>query len=123
MSYVQRHEVLITTAADGSATAYTVPVTGRVSRIVYVKGTFDNGVDFAITIERTAESLWTESNVNASAARSPRVPTHDGLGVASLYAAGGEPVEDKFALAEDRVKIAIAQGGNVKAGTFHVYVE
>lgn len=123
MTYCRLATVAVTTAADGTATAYSNALNGKVNRIAYVKDTFDNGVDFTITVERTAENLWTESNVNASAVKAPRTPTHDGVGAASLYAAAGEPVEDKIVLAEDRVKIAIAQGGNVKAGTFHIYLE
>lgn len=119
--YVRRHAVSVTTAADGSATAYTsTTVNGAVRSIQYVKTDFDNGVDFAITLETTGQGLWTESNVNASAIRCPRQPTHDAIGAASLYAAGGEPVEDFVYAADERVKIVIAQGGNVKTGTFYI---
>lgn len=119
--YARRHAVAVTTAADGSATAYTsAAVNGAVRSIQYVKTDFDNGVDFAITLETTGQGLWTESNVNASAIRCPRQPTHDAIGAASLYAAGGEPVEDFIYAADERVKIVIAQGGNVKTGTFYI---
>lgn len=121
--YCQRHAVTVTTASDGSATAYTdKAVTGAVLSIQYVKVDFDNGVDFTITAETTTQGLWTESNVNASATRCPRQPTHDAVGAASLYAAAGEPVEDYIYLANERVKFVIAQGGNVKSGTFYVTV-
>lgn len=119
--HARRHAVAVTTAADGSATAYTSTiVNGAVRSIQYVKTDFDNGVDFAITLETTGQGLWTESNVNASAIRCPRQPTHDAIGAASLYAAGGEPVEDFIYAADERVKIVIAQGGNVKTGTFYI---
>jgi len=119
--YCRRHAVAATTAADGSSTAYTsTTVNGRVLSVQYVKTDFDNGVDFAITLETTGQGLWTESNVNASATRAPRQPTHDAVGAASLYAVGGEPVEDFIFAADERVKIVIAQGGNVKAGTFYI---
>ena len=120
---IKRHTVAVTTAADGSATAYSPVLSGRLSQIRYVKTDFDNGVDFTITAEATGETLWTESNVDASATRAPRQATHDTAGVASLYAAGGEPVEDKIVLAADRVKIVIASGGNAKSGTFHIVTE
>lgn len=123
MSYVERHAVAVTTAADGSATAYSPVVTGKLSQIRYVKTDFTDGVDFTITAEATGETLWTESNVNASATRAPRQATHDTVGVASLYAAAGAAVNDKIALANDRVKIVIASGGNAKAGVFHVVIE
>ena len=120
MSYVQRHTVTVTTDSGGDATAYTPVATGRIQTIVYVKDDYAAGVDFTITVEGTAEGLWTESDVNASATRAPRQPTHDAVGAASLYAAAGEPVEDHVAIANDRVKIVVAQGGDTKSGTFHV---
>lgn len=123
MSYVQRHSVTVTTASDGTATAYIGPVNGKLNSIQYVKTDFADGVDFTITNETTGQSLWTESNVNSAAIKAPRQATHDGVGVASLYAAGGEPVEDKICLANDRVRIVIAQGGSTKVGAFHVIIE
>ena len=89
----------------------------------YVADDYDSGVDFTITVDGTGEGVWTESNVNASTTRAPRQATHDIVGVASLYAVGGEPVEDYIGLDNDKIKIVIANGGNVKNGTFHVLVE
>lgn len=121
--YCQRHAVTVTTASDGSATAYTdKAVTGAVLSIQYVKTDFADGVDFAVTAETTGQGLWTESNVNASATRCPRQPTHDAVGAASLYASGGEPVEDYIHVANERIKIIIASGGNAKVGTFYITV-
>jgi hypothetical protein len=119
MSYVQRLTVAVTTDGAGAATAYSGPVTGLLSQIRYVKDDFDDGVDFTITSEATGETLWTQLNVNASVTVAPRQATHDGAGLASLYAAAGEPIEDKIGLANDRVKIVIASGGALKNGTFH----
>lgn len=114
--------VAITTASDGSATEYLGPFTGYLNRIVYTKTDFATGVDFTATIESTGENVWTATNQDASAVKAPRTPTHDGVGAASLYAAGGEPVEDKILLVRDRIKIVIAQGGNAKVGTFKAYI-
>lgn len=120
MSHAQRLTVAVTTAADGSATAYTEgAVTGLLSQIRYVKTDFADGVDFTITAEATGETLWTESDVNASATRAPRQAAHSTAGVASLYAAAGTEVQAPIALANDRIKIVIAAGGNAKTGTFH----
>lgn len=123
MSYAQRIAVAVTTAADGSATAYSEVVTGKLSQIRYVKTDFADASTFTITAEATGETLWSESNVNASATRAPRQATHSTAGAASLYAAGGAAVNDKIALAQDRIKIVIAAGGNVKTGTFHFVLE
>ncbi len=119
MSFAQRRIVELTTAADGTVTGFTEVVTGLLSQIRYVKTDFAAGVDFTITSEATGETLWTEADVNASVTKAPRQATHDAAGAASLYASGGEAVEDKIALARDRIKIVIAQGGDTKTGTFH----
>lgn len=123
MGYAERHVVTITTAADGSGTGYTPVLSGELVQIDYVKADYDNGVDFTITSEATGHVLWQEDNVNASATRAPRQATHSTAGVAALYAAAGTAVLAPIVLANDRVKIVIAQGGNVKAGTFHVVVK
>lgn len=123
---MRRYRVTVTTAADGTATAYTPRVNGgTIHQIEYVKAasnSFADGVDFTITSEATGNSLWAESNVNASAVRAPRQPVHTQAGAAALYASGGTAVLAPIAVANDRVKIAIAQGGNAKTGTFHVLI-
>lgn len=120
---MKRYKLTITTAADGSATAYTPRTSGELCSIHYVKNNFDDGVDFTITSEATGQSLWTDTNINASEVVSPRTPTHDQAGAALLYAAGGTAQAAKIPLASDRVKIVIAQGGNAKVGTFHILVD
>lgn len=124
MSIVKRlAAIAVTTIADGSATAYSEVCTGKVSTIRYVKTDFDNGSTITLTSEATGETIWTEAAVNASATRAPRQATHSTAGAAALYAAAGQAVNDKIALANDRVKIVIASGGNVKTGTFHIVLE
>ena len=123
MSYIQRHVVTATTAADGSATVYSDTLTGKLTQIRYAKTDFADGVDFTITAEATGETLWADTNINASETVAPRQPTHDTAGAAAVYAAGGSAVLDKIALANDRVKIVISAGGNTKTGTFHLIFE
>lgn len=123
---MRRFKVTVTTAADGTAIAYTPRLSGKIQQIEYVKAasdSFSDGVDFTITGEATGVSLLTEANVNASAVRAPRQPTHSQAGAAALYAAGGLGVLEPICLGNDRVKISIAQGGNAKVGTFHVLVD
>ncbi len=120
---VERKTVVVTTAADGSATAYTEgAVTGRILQARYVKTDFADGVDFTVTAEATGETIWAQSDVNASATVAPRQPTHSTAGVAAAYASGGAAVNDHIAIANDRIKIVIASGGNVKTGTFHFLI-
>ena len=119
----QRDVVSVTTDGSGDATEYSSVLNGKISQIRYVKTDFADGVDFTLTLEATGESVWAEENVNASATRAPRQATHDVTGVASLYAAAGEPVEDKIVMAQDRVKIVVASGSDTKTGTFHIVLE
>lgn len=119
----RRFVVTVTTASDGSATAYTPYLSGKLTAIHYVKTDYADGVDFTITSEATGESLWTESNVNAAKVCRPRGATHSNAGVAALYAAGGTAVNDLIRLSRDRVKIVLGSGGDTKTGAFHVVVE
>lgn len=118
MSRIDRKKVTVTTIADGSATAYTDWCEGLLQQIAYVKNNFDNGVDFTITEEVTGVNLWTESNVDATATRQTRGPTHSQAGAAALYAAAGTAVNDRIPVL-GRIKIVIAAGGNVKSGDFY----
>lgn len=115
---IRRFEVDAVTNASGDATAYTPFFSGYVVSIQYLKTDFADGVDFTITADKTGQTLWAEENVNASAIKAPRQPTHTPAGVASLYAAGGVAVNDKIALSRDRGKIVVASGGNTKSGKF-----
>lgn len=125
MSAVKKESLTVVTDASGDATAYTGVLTGRLLAIRFVKpgaGGYDTTADFTITTDRDGQALLTVSNVTASTTWHPRQPTHDTSGVASLYAAGGEPVESDIPIFQDRVKIVVAQGGNTLSGTFHVWV-
>ncbi len=122
MAYAESHVVPVTTDADGDATVHTPVVNGRILNVIYNKTDFADGVDFTITTEETAQNVWVESNVNAAKSVAPRQPTHDAVGVASLYAAAGLAVEDHIYAAGERVKIVVASGGNVKTGSFTVII-
>lgn len=117
-------ETTVTTDASGNATAY-APSVGRcrglLETIQYEKVDFADGVDFTITDEETGESLWTDTNVNASEIVRPTAPLHSQAGAPRLLASAGEPVVGKIAIVS-RIKIVIAQGGNAKSGTFRFLV-
>lgn len=122
--YLQRFSVTVTTDASGDAVGYTEAAQGLLHSIHYDKPG-SNGLDtadIAVTTEESGQTLWSESSVNASADLAPRQPTCDYQHAASLYAAGGEPVEDKFGIARERIVVTIANGGASKSGTFHFLV-
>lgn len=123
---MRRIKIKLLTAADGTATAFSDRVSGKVHAIHYQKdgaSAFADGVDFVVTAEATGESVWAENNVNAAAARYPRAATHTQAGAPALYAAGGTPVQDKIGLVLDRLKVVVAQGGNAKKGALIVLLD
>lgn len=124
--FVTKHAVTITTAADGSGTGFTPVVNGRVLAVAYTKadGTaaFAAGVDLEIKTETTDTLIWDQDDVDASATVAPRQPTHSTAGVAALYAAEGTAVQDYIYVADERIEITIANGGDTKTGTFVVWV-
>jgi len=121
MAYIERHQVTVTTGT-ATGTGYTPVVNGFVLAIVYTKVDYSNGVDFTITGETSGIIIWDQDNVDATVTVYPRNATCDTVGIASLYAGSGEPVEDRIPIAQERIKIAIAAGGNGKIGVFDVYV-
>ena len=117
--YVVRHTVNITTATDGAATAYSPTVTGRIGAVIYTKdGTtpFASTADITVTAEATGEAIWTGTNVNASVTERPVAPATTTTGANSTI------TETPIWLANDRVKIVVAQGGNTKVGSIQIIV-
>jgi hypothetical protein len=124
---IERYSVSVTTAADGSATAYSPTITGAISSIAYVAdGTnpYAATVDFAITIEATGQGLWTQADITASGTRAPRQPVHEQDGTDRFFqgTSSEHTVCDLICVADDRIKIVLAQGGNAKTGRFIVTV-
>lgn len=120
MSLPQLVQVTVTTESDGSATAYTDNVRGKITAIRYEKassGSFSDGVDFTITTETTNQGLWTDTNVNASEIIFPKLLNDDQAGsdLTGVY--------DHVRAYNERIKIVIAAGGDTKTGTFYVYYE
>lgn len=116
--FAERLSVTITTDASGDGTGYISVPHGRVMSLHYVKVDFADGVDFTVTADATGEAIWSQSNVNAAASVYPRAAVNDVLGAAALFASGGTGIVEPIFLANDRIKIVVGSGGNVKSGTF-----
>lgn len=106
-----------------TATAYSPYFSGYIESIQYANVDFASGVDFTITADVTGESILSLTNQNTNFLLRPRAATHSTAGAAALYASGGTAVNDRIALSRDRVKIAVAEGGNGKTGTFTITVD
>lgn len=121
---IRRHVIAITVDENGDATVYSPVLSGKVHSIRYVKDDFaGDDLAFTITAEDSGETIWAEEDVTASATRYPRAPLHSTAGAASLYASGGEAVNGRIALSQDRIKFVIAGAGDETSGTFHVTLD
>lgn len=82
------------------------------------------GADLDITGEITGVVISNQDNIGTVAfTKATRQATHDEAGAALLFAGAGEPVEAPVAVAGERLKVVIAQDGNVLSGTLYIWVE
>lgn len=124
---VQRYSVALAVDASGDQTTYTSEnITGRILQIRYVvdgSNPLATGADFTITGAETGTAILTITNIGTSSvAFAPRLATCGITTTASLYAAGGTAVEDHIYIANEKVKIVVAQGGASKVGTLYIIV-
>ena len=119
---------IVTEASGGGAgtfTGYTRVVNGRILEIrlvVPASGGLEATVDLTITNELTGAAILTLTDQNGSGTWAPRQATHGTDKAAAVYASGGSPVLDYIVVAESRIKLAVAQGGNGKLGTLYITV-
>lgn len=111
-----RQTVTALTIADGTGTVFSQPIKGRIVAVHYTKVDFAAGVDFTITNETNGQGIWTESDVDASTSVYPTQLDDDQVGVVRATVS-------PIILVDERVKIVIASGGNVKTGTFVIVSE
>ena len=125
MSYIQRYVVTVTTDEEGKGIGYTPAVTGKVSAIHYVEdfsNAYSDGVSVVVTAEATGEAILEAGVFGPRQTFAPRQPTHTTTGAPALYDSS-YPVLDSICLANDRIKIAVSNGGDTKTGVFHVVIE
>jgi len=118
---IRKFSVTVTTVV-ATGEGFSAYLSGYIESIEYVKTDYAAGVDFTITSEATGEAILALTDQDSSVIMRPRAATHSTAGVAAIYAESS-PVNDRIALSRDRVKIAIAQGGNGKTGTFIITVD
>jgi hypothetical protein len=120
--HVERHDVALVGATQ---TAYTPVVTGRVLQVRYVPtsgNALDTGADLTVTTEVTGVAIATLTNIGTSAfTKVPRQATHGVTGAALVYAATDAVAEPVY-VAGERIKVALAEGGDAKAGTLSIWV-
>ena len=117
--------IAITTDASGNFTGYSAVVNGRVLEVRLVvpgSGGIEATSDITITNELTGAQILALTDQNGSGTWAPRQATHSTAGAAALYAAGGTAVNAHVVVAESRIKVVVAQGGNAKTATLYVTV-
>lgn len=122
--HVKRYRVTLTTDASGDATGYTEDVGsgGEVKQILYTKTDFANGVDFVITGETTGVVIWDQDDVNASELSAPQAATElNTTGAAATYD-GTRVVLKPIVVANERIKVVVASGGDTKIGTVDIWI-
>lgn len=123
---IRKYRVTATTVT-ATGTGYSGWIRGGyIVSVQYVKHSstpYSDGVDATITSDVTGQAIVTLTDMNASTIVFPRTPTHTTAGVAAVFASGGTGVLDRVAISSDRIKVAIAQGGNGKTGTFIIAVD
>lgn len=113
----------ITIIADGAGNfTVTFPATGALIQYRYSPGTLATGADVTVAGANTGKSFIALVNAGtATIDRAPRQPVHDAAGTPSLYAAGGEPVEDYIYAGGEQLTLTVAQGGTANVGTLYLW--
>jgi hypothetical protein len=117
--------VAVTTSAGGAFSTTIAGAVGRLLQYRYVpdgSSPLDTGADIDLTGATTGFVYINQDNIGTSAFQKlPRYAPHDEAGAASLYAAGGEPVEGFMHCSGEMLTFAVANGGNALRGTFYFW--
>jgi hypothetical protein len=110
--------VNVTTATDGSATAYGDSAVGALYAVQLVDGDLADGVDITLTAEHADLSipLLVAADWNTDKMVYPRV-------LQNLNTDGTALTTHTMPLVYGRPKVVIAQGGSVKTGAVILYVQ
>ena len=119
--------VPVTTDVSGDATVQIIGVSGSFLQLRYVpdgSNPLDTGADLDISGDKTGLVFVNHDDIGLTAfTRCYRQATHGTDGSASLFAAGGEPVEDYIIAHGENLTLTIASGGASKSGTFYLWFD
>lgn len=117
---LSRFTVNVTTSALGAAVVYSPQCNGLVRTVEYIKPTSD-GLDVATDVDIVADVsgavIWTNDDLAASKVIHPLTQAQDNTGadIVGAYA--------PICLADERIKITVANGGNTLSGAFIFTIE
>lgn len=114
--------VTITTDAGGAATVYLgSKIRGYLIALFYRPGTLDTGADLTITGENSGVPILTKANLGTGNSwLFPRaLPTNANSATGPL----GTIPSERIPLMNEKIKVVVAQGGNVLSGTIEAIYE
>jgi large exoprotein involved in heme utilization and adhesion len=112
--------VSIATDSSGDFTDTIAAPHGRLLQYRVVDTDLAAGTDLDLVGTVTGFVYINHDSMGSTLERSPRAPTHDVLGAASLYAGSGLAVEDYMYVAEN-LDLTIANGGDTKTGKLYLW--
>lgn len=120
------YQINILTNSSGAYSETFHPRAGQFSQYRYVPdGTapLDTAADLDVAGAQSGFVYVNQDNIGTSAFQKlPRYATADETGAASLYAAGGEPVEGLMSVAEP-LTVTIANGASTKKGVLYIWID
>ena len=120
MSYVQTSSSAITTTTGGAATVYSGVHNGLIQTITVGCTGTTSTADIVVTAETSGAAILTKTNLIKSSTNTfhPRAQAHTVAAGATTSAV----VLTKVPLAQDRIKVVMAQGGNAQSYTVRYFV-
>ena len=117
---LSRFTVNVTTDDQGNAVAYSPQCNGLVRTVEYVKptlGGLDAATDIDIIADVSGAVIWTNDDLSDSKVIHPLAQAQDNTGadIAGAYA--------PICLADERIKITVANGGDTLSGQFIFTIE
>lgn len=117
---LSRFTVNVTTDDQGDAVAYSPQCNGLVRTVEYVKptsGGLDAATDIDIIADVSGAVIWANDDLSDSKVIHPLAQAQDNTGtdIVGAYA--------PICLADERIKITVANGGNTLSGQFIFTIE
>jgi len=112
--FVEKMTVALTTDASGDVVAYSGNVAyAKISDITITQGTLEDNFSLLIEGETSGKLILNKADVTESETIAPRQSTH------ATDGSSGEG-EDDIVIANERIKVTVAGGGNAKTGSIEI---
>ena len=123
MSFIQRHNVTVTSDTTGVGSAATPNVTGEIAAIMYSSTAFSTAVNITVTTLDTSQTLWAQLTVTSPITVVPRQATHSTTGGALIFSTtGGNGAGAPIVCVNEKINVAVTAAGDAVAGNFTVLI-